>query len=268
MENFDLPHKEPEEIFQPLDSNRYAAFYALEMDDVSRDLDFYLCHCKASATVLELGCGTGRIAQHLATHGRKVTGIDLSQAMLRRAKRGGDATVHYICMDMCRLAFSHRFDHILIPYNTLNLLHTSAAITACLKSVTDHLAADGTLLFQLYIPASDLSTQAEPEKTFQFQIFPLEDTRGKLIKESIRSYTGFSDTFTLEERYRHRPQSPTGGKEDFSHSFPLAGYSLTKWKSLLSASSLQLTSLLADFGDRPFDTQNDTALFAIAQKKC
>lgn len=266
MDNYDTPHKEPEEFFQPLGSDRYAAFYSLEMDSVSRDLDFYLRHCDASASVLELGCGTGRIANHLAAHGRKVTGIDLSPHMLKRAMRGGNAAVRYICMDMCRLAFAQRFNHILIPYNTLNLLQNSSAITACLQSVTDHLAPDGTLLFQLYIPDSDLRSNAASEKTFQFQILPLGNNGGKLIKESIRSYTAFSDSFTLEERYRYRPQTATGKREDFSHSLSLAGYSLTKWKNLLSTSSLQLTSLLTEYGDRPFDAENDTSLFGIAKK--
>ncbi len=40
-----------------------------------------------SATVLDMGCGTGAFAIHAASHCRKVYAVDIAQAMLRRARR-------------------------------------------------------------------------------------------------------------------------------------------------------------------------------------
>ncbi|MHB1483071.1 MAG: class I SAM-dependent methyltransferase [Saccharofermentanales bacterium] len=52
-------------------------------DNLYSDLPFYLDYAKAQkGEVLELGCGTGRVALTLAREGLKVTGLDLSDEML------------------------------------------------------------------------------------------------------------------------------------------------------------------------------------------
>ena len=119
-----LKHKEPEEIFLPLSSDRYAEFYGIEMDDFAKDIVFYRKYATKSSRILELGCGTGRISRALAANGHSVIGLDISLSMLKRA----GATHHeknspsYVCMDMSRMVLQQKFDHILIPYNSLNLL--------------------------------------------------------------------------------------------------------------------------------------------------
>src|SRR3954470_16404979 len=53
------------------------------------DVAFYLEEAEragASSAVLEIGCGTGRLTPALARAGHSVTGIDLSPAMLARAR--------------------------------------------------------------------------------------------------------------------------------------------------------------------------------------
>ncbi|MYE32588.1 MAG: class I SAM-dependent methyltransferase, partial [Chloroflexi bacterium] len=44
----------------------------------------------AGRDVLELGCGTGRVAVPLAASGVRVTGVDLSPAMLALARDRAD----------------------------------------------------------------------------------------------------------------------------------------------------------------------------------
>jgi ubiquinone/menaquinone biosynthesis C-methylase UbiE len=43
--------------------------------------------CDASATVLDMGCGTGAFALHGAPHYRRIYAVDIAQAMLNRARR-------------------------------------------------------------------------------------------------------------------------------------------------------------------------------------
>jgi len=61
-----------------------AYLYDLDARDiVNDDIPFYIEYAKKQdGVVLELGCGTGRVAIALAGAGHDVTGLDLSQDML------------------------------------------------------------------------------------------------------------------------------------------------------------------------------------------
>ncbi|MGC1909817.1 MAG: methyltransferase domain-containing protein [Candidatus Dormiibacterota bacterium] len=50
--------------------------------------------------LLDLGCGTGELTMRLAQAGAEVTGIDESPAMLRLAKQGAGAGIHFLEDDM------------------------------------------------------------------------------------------------------------------------------------------------------------------------
>src|SRR3954470_16949082 len=48
---------------------------------------FLFPHLPAPAQLLDLGCGTGTLAQALVAHGFRVTGLDRSEQMLRYARQ-------------------------------------------------------------------------------------------------------------------------------------------------------------------------------------
>jgi 2-polyprenyl-3-methyl-5-hydroxy-6-metoxy-1,4-benzoquinol methylase len=48
--------------------------------------------------ILDAGCGTGELTKRLTTKGEKITGIDISEIMIREAnKRNSDDKIEYIC---------------------------------------------------------------------------------------------------------------------------------------------------------------------------
>jgi ubiquinone/menaquinone biosynthesis C-methylase UbiE len=265
MHESESPHIEPEEVFLPLSGARYAAFYALEMDGFSGDILFYQNNIPTASTVLELGCGTGRISRSLSKTARNVTGLDLSQEMLQQAACDSSTSVNYVCMDMCTMAFTEKFDSIIIPYNTPNLLLTKSRIKTCFKQIHSLLQPDGTLLFQVYIP-NEKMFKKEEEKHFQFQMFTLPNKKGKLIKETIRSFSRQTNTLQLEERYRIRGTKQNPIKEDFRHTLQLAVFSFEKWLTILRDSNFQIISLFGDYNNRPFNQHNDTILLVKARK--
>lgn len=265
MKKFHPPHIEPEEVFLPLSTTRYTEFYALEMDDFSEDIPFYQNNIPAGSTILELGCGTGRIGRSLSRTAQSVTGLDLSHEMLRQAASVSNTAIHYVCMDMCKMAFTQKFDSIVIPYNTSNLLQVESKIISCFKQVHTLLRTDGTLLFQIYIPDTNI-LKKEGEKLFQFQMFSLPCNKGKLIKETIRSFSRQANTLQLEERYRVRGNQQNPIKEDLRHTLQLAAFSLKKWITILSKANFQIISLSGDYNSRPFNKANDSLLLVKAKK--
>jgi ubiquinone/menaquinone biosynthesis C-methylase UbiE len=253
-------HKEPDELFLPLSSERYCRFYDLEMAEFQADLPFYRERITASDEVLELGCGSGRLSRQLAATGADITAIDLSLSMLRLAKMKGSTGISYLCMDMTALALARHFDTVIIPYHTLNLLVTEERIKKCLAQVRTVLKGDGKLLLQLFIPDQPLLNLGS-KKLFQFQIMELPEG-GRIIKETKRGYA--DEQLTLEERYRVRPGQPGAAKEDLNHTLHLAAFSAEKWQTLLHDSGFTIRQQFSGYDLAPFTPGQDTCLFIEA----
>lgn len=70
------------------------------------------------STVLEVGCGTGRTACHLAKQGARVTAVDINPIMLRKARwRAAQegVAVEFVRGDACALPFpDERFDVVFV----------------------------------------------------------------------------------------------------------------------------------------------------------
>jgi SAM-dependent methyltransferase len=66
-----------------------AEYYDLEHAELLEDIQLYL-NLVVAGPVLEMGAGTGRIAEALARAGHEVWAVDRSDAMLERAKKRAD----------------------------------------------------------------------------------------------------------------------------------------------------------------------------------
>ena len=56
----------------------------------------------AGARVLDMACGQGRMSRYLARRGADVVGVDVSAAMLGKARAAGPAGITYLCADVTR----------------------------------------------------------------------------------------------------------------------------------------------------------------------
>lgn len=253
-------HKEPEEVFLPLNSERYCQFYDMEMADFHDDFTFYQERIKIPGSVLELGCGSGRLCRQLAATGADITGIDLSLSMLRLAGLQSRPNISYVCMDMTALALSMQFDTVIIPYHTLNLLVTADKIKKCLEQIRTVLKQDGRLLLQLFIPDQTILALGT-KKLFQFQVFD-QPGGDKVIKEIRRGYA--DEQLILEERYRVRPGQVGQANEDLNHTLHLAAFTVEKWQALLHDSGFRIRQQFSGYALGHFTPGSNTCLFIEA----
>jgi ubiquinone/menaquinone biosynthesis C-methylase UbiE len=108
-----------------LSAERLARCYALAPPRMQRYLEQEIAHLlrqlSAGDQVLELGCGTGRVAQRLAAAGARVVGIDVAAKSLDMARREAAAAglaAEYLNMDALALAFADaRFDRVVCVQN-------------------------------------------------------------------------------------------------------------------------------------------------------
>ena len=246
---------------------RYTALYDLELKDFREDLPFYRRHLPATpCTILELGCGTGRVSRALAADGHRLTGIDLSFPMLAAAGLAAPAPApapHYACMDMTALTFRTTFAAVIAPYNTLNLLSDPESLRSCLSQAHHLLAENGILLLQLYIPDQELRT-LDGKKRFQFQIFGCPDG-AKVIKEILKSMEPQSILVDIIERYRlrFRKNQPT---EDWEYTYQILGYGFAQWQDILTEQGFHLEAAYGDYDLAPFVQEKHTTLLLALRR--
>jgi ubiquinone/menaquinone biosynthesis C-methylase UbiE len=78
-------------------------------------LDKFMSMLKTGSLILDAGCGSGRDAEYIASHGFKVIGIDLSENMIREAKKWVTSkNVKLMKMDMQKMDFEDgKFDGLI-----------------------------------------------------------------------------------------------------------------------------------------------------------
>jgi SAM-dependent methyltransferase len=101
---------------------------------------------RPGASILELGCGTGRITRPLAALGHPVVAVDQSADMLAYVR---DAET--VCARIEDLALGRRFDVVLLASHLINA-EDDAARTAFLAACRRHVADDGAVIIQQHPP--------------------------------------------------------------------------------------------------------------------
>jgi SAM-dependent methyltransferase len=152
-----------------------ADVYDVATSAYTDDVDYWrgLIAERRPRTVLELACGTGRIALplaaalHAAEPDFRFVGLDRSTEFLGRARaRLADlpaniaGRVTFVQGDMRSFALGERFDLIILAYNSFSFLFEIDDQLQCLAAVRDHLAPGGVFAIDLHMPPMDLLVQA------------------------------------------------------------------------------------------------------------
>lgn len=133
----------------------YAQTYDVCVSDWHGEIDFYRELAQESwvtgQPVLEVACGTGRVALRLAQDGVEVVGLDLSSAMLdvAREKSVGLKNICWVQADMRSFDLGQTFSLALIPGHAFQNIVTAVDQVACLESIRRHLALGGLLVVHL-----------------------------------------------------------------------------------------------------------------------
>ena len=119
------------------------------------DIPFYQALVPSpQASVLELGCGTGRVLIPLAARCGFMQGIDASQGMLDicRDKLGQSRNARVTIGDICDFDLGRSFDLIIAPYRVLQNLETEAQLDGLFRCVRAHLSPGGTSVLNVFRP--------------------------------------------------------------------------------------------------------------------
>ena len=118
------------------------AMRAASGQDVHGEATFVRAY--APSTVLDAGCGSGRVAIELARHGIEVVGADVDASMLATAARlAPDLT--WVTSDLAALDLDRRFDVVVMAGN-VPLFTPPGTEAALISGVARHVAPGGRLI--------------------------------------------------------------------------------------------------------------------------
>ena len=115
-----------------------------ECDFIEKEIGF-----NKSLKIIDIGCGTGRHSIELAKRGYKVTGIDLSESQLARAKaKAQNLQIDFQKHDARKLPFKNEYDlAIMLCEGAFPLMETDEMNYEILRNATNSLKAAGKLIF-------------------------------------------------------------------------------------------------------------------------
>lgn len=127
-----LTSNEVEELLKSSDEMAVQAYSRMPMDDKSQgwakfqkhEIDFLIEQCKLSvgASILDVGCGTGRHSLELAHRGYNVLGVDYANELITQAERKGkdkNVNAKFARVDFRNSNLQSEYDTVLCVYDVI-----------------------------------------------------------------------------------------------------------------------------------------------------
>ncbi|MBC6481690.1 MAG: class I SAM-dependent methyltransferase [Hormoscilla sp. GM7CHS1pb] len=134
--------------------NKSSYFYDEIMNEFKMYFSLYedLVEILKPKSVLELGCGMGRLFWIFMKEAKEITGIDLSDEMISQGRKYyaehkvENAIVEFVNTDMCSFQLNKKYDLIVFALSVLKHLSTDKERLAALKKAKEHLSEEGFIV--------------------------------------------------------------------------------------------------------------------------
>jgi SAM-dependent methyltransferase len=140
--------------------------------------------------ILDLGCGTGRVAIHLARRDRAVAGLEIDSALIAAFdERAADLPASATVGDAREFDLDLEFALILAPMQLLQLFDGPTERRHCLRSVAANLAPDGLAAFAIVesMPApSDAASPLPDTREVDGWVYSSLPVDAQIDQDSIR----------------------------------------------------------------------------------
>jgi SAM-dependent methyltransferase len=137
--------------------NDYARYYDLLYRDKDYAGEVEYIHKLVSinaphvSTILNLGCGSGRHDRLLQKKGYKVTGVDISEEMLKSARAKAESPDLTYCQgDIRQVRIDRKFDAVISLFHVMSYLTLNDDLKAAMETARHHLKPDGIFIFDCW----------------------------------------------------------------------------------------------------------------------
>ena len=237
-----------------------------------RDLEFYLDYSlRAKGTILELGCGTGRVLVPTAGAGCRIVGLDLSPFMLAKCRekllsqpREVQERVLLIQGNMADFKLAKTFALVTTPFRPFQHLVSVEEQMSCLACVNRHLAKDGRLILDVFHPdPTKLAGPVTLEEIEDVAEVPLPG--GRKLRRTYRSVAFRRHEQVNDVELIFYVTHPDGRTERFVQAFPMRYFYRYEIEHLLARTGFRVVELFGDYDQSPF-LNNSPEMIFVAER--
>jgi len=110
--------------------------------------ELFFSKISAGSRVLDLCCGSGHVTKELLARGYAVTGVDLSRALVERARQALP-TAEFLVQDARDLRLEAIYDAAISTFDSLNHILTAEDLQKVFARVRKHLVTGGLFVFDM-----------------------------------------------------------------------------------------------------------------------
>lgn len=235
------------------------------------DIAFYVEAARSAGSVLELGCGSGRIVIPTAAAGVPITGLDLSEPMLARCREklaaqppDVRARVRLVHANMTAFDLAEKFSLVTAPFRAFQHLISIDDQLACLRGVHRHLASGGRLILDMFqVHPSGLGGPEWMREREDTPETPLPDGRSFRRTARIISFNRAEQVNEVE--FAVYLTYPDGRTERHTQSFPFRYFFPKEVEHLLARAGFRVVTVFGDFSRSPL-ANDSPEMLTLAEK--
>lgn len=214
-------------------------------------------------SLLDLACGTGRMAIHLAALGHQITGVDIVPEMIGHARKKAAnraVSVNWVVSDARDFHLHQQFRGIYMLMNAFQFLPTRSDYEALFACVREHLQPDGYFLFETRNPSPrNLLGLRVPEP----QHYIASDGRQlTIIDQQVYDPLTQIQHYTSNYQWLH----PDGHRTETIKRVALRYIYPQEMEALLHYNGLKIHTCYGDWQQNPL-TADSPAMIYICQKR-
>lgn len=240
--------------FETIFDERYPDLFEHLEGDAEEEVEgiLALLSLPPGSAVEDLGCGRGRHAIPLARKGYRMTGVDISEYMLRKARTSAEregVEIEWVQEDMRIFRRDDAFDLVLSLFTSFGFF-SDAENQAVLDNIGKSLKKGGMLLLDLRNAGKGLSRLEDQDKTI--------DVPSGRLRMSVHF-----DMRTMRAKAEHTLDRADGIR--ISSGFDVRIYSMEELMAMLGKAGMRVKDFYGSLTGDPFDDRS-TRLVTLATK--
>lgn len=226
-------------------------YFKRDEAEAARFINKLIDHLKPEETarMLDMACGRGRHARHLASRGFDVTGIDLSTDNIAEARKYETDMLHFFVHDMRLPFWMNYFDYAFNLFTSFGYFNTRREHENSIRTIAQSLRPDGVFVID-YLNVH----YAEDHLVHKSEI-EIDDVNYYITKWFDETH--FFKKIIIEDDVLKKP---------LEYQEKVAKFSLGDFTEMLAYHSLQVQEVFGDYNFNSYHIKNSPRMLIIAKK--